>query len=133
VTIDLGTDLSTPDGMDLDPLGGVVSGRRAVGQAIARRLVTPRGGLLDDESYGYDLRQLVGEALRPGDLATVEAEIADQCRADERVDDVAVAVTLAATGALRVELTIATETLGPLRLVLAVSAVSAEILALETL
>jgi len=133
VTIDLGTDLSTPDGMDLDPLGGVVSGRRAVGQAIARRLVTPRGGLLDDESYGYDLRQLVGEALRPGDLATVEAEIADQCRMDERVDDVAVAVTLAATGALRVELTIATETLGPLRLVLAVSAVSAEILALETL
>jgi len=133
VTIDLGTDLSTPDGMDLDPLGGTVTGRRAVGQAIARRLVTPRGGLLDDESYGYDLRQLVGEALRPGDLATVEAEIADQCRMDERVDDVAVAVTLAATGALRVELTIATETLGPLRLVLAVSAVSAEILALETL
>jgi phage baseplate assembly protein W len=125
--------LSTPDGMDLDPLGGTVTGRRAVGQAIARRLVTPRGGLLDDESYGYDLRQLVGEALRPGDLATVEAEIADQCRMDERVDDVAVAVTLAATGALRVELTIATETLGPLRLVLAVSAVSAEILALETL
>ena len=133
MTLDLGTDLSTPDGADLDPLGGTVTGRRAVGQAIARRLVTPRGGLLDDESYGYDLRQLVGEALRPGDLATVEAEIADQCRADERVDDVAVAVTLAATGALRVELTIATETLGPLRLVLAVSAVSAEILALETL
>lgn len=133
MTIDLGTDLSTPDGADLDPLGGTVSGRRAVGQAIARRLVTPRGGLLDDESYGYDLRQLVGEALRPGDLATVQAEIADQCRMDERVDDVAVAVTLAASGALRVELTIATETLGPLRLVLAVSAVSAEILALETL
>jgi hypothetical protein len=133
MTIDLGTDLSTPDGMDLDPLGGTVTGRRAVGQAIARRLVTPRGGLLDDESYGYDLRQLVGEALRPGDLATVEADIADQCRADERVDDVAVAVTLSTGGALRVELTIATETLGPLRLVLAVSAVSAEILALETL
>jgi hypothetical protein len=41
VTIDLGTDLSTPDGSDLDPMGGVVSGRRALGQAIARRLITP--------------------------------------------------------------------------------------------
>lgn len=132
MTIDLGTDLSTPDGADLDPLGGTVSGARAVGQAIARRLVTPRGGLLDDPSYGYDLRQLVGEALRPGDLATVQAEIADQCRADERVDDAAVTVTQSA-GAVRVEIILALEAVGPLRLVLAVSAVTSEILALETL
>ena len=132
MTLDLGTDLSTPDGADLDPLGGTVSGRRAVGQAIARRLVTPRGGLLDDPSYGYDLRQLVGEALRPGDLATVQAEVADQCRADERVDDAAVTVTQSGA-AVRVEIILALEAVGPLRLVLSVSAVTSEILALETL
>lgn len=132
MTIDLGTDLSTPDGADLDPLGGTVSGARAVGQAIARRLVTPRGGLLDDPSYGYDLRQLVGEALRPGDLATVQAEVADQCRADERVDDAAVTVTQSGA-AVRVEIILALEATGPLRLVLSVSAVTSEILALETL
>ena len=103
-----------------------------MGQAIARRLVTPRGGLLDDPSYGYDLRQLVGEALRPGDLATVQAEVADQCRADERVDDAAVTVTQSGA-AVRVEIILALESTGPLRLVLAVSAVTSEILALETL
>jgi phage baseplate assembly protein W len=131
VTLDLGTDLSTPDGSDLDPMGGVVSGRRALGQAIARRLSTPRGSLLDDATYGYDLRSLVGEALRPGDLAAVSAEIVDQCRADERVDDAAVTVTQPTAGAVRVELLLISETVGPLRLVLAVSAVSAEILASE--
>ena len=132
MTLDIGTDLSTPDGADLDPLGGTVSGRRAVGQAIARRLVTPRGGLLDDESYGYDLRQLVGDSLGPGDLATAQAEIADQCRADERVDDAAVTVTQSGA-AVRVEIILALEAVGPLRLVLSVSAVTSEILALETL
>ena len=129
---DYGFDISTPDAADLDPLGTLVTGARALGQALARRLVTPRGGLLDDPSYGYDLRQLVGEALRPGDLATVQAEVADQCRADERVDDAAVSVKQSA-GAVRVEIILALEAVGPLRLVLAVSAVTSEILALETL
>lgn len=40
---DLGTDISTPDGLDLDPMMRTVSGVRALGQALARRLITPRG------------------------------------------------------------------------------------------
>lgn len=129
---DYGFDISTPDAADLDPLGTLVTGARALGQALARRLVTPRGGLLDDPSYGYDLRQLVGDVLDPLALETVRAEVLDQLRADERVDDASVTVTQPTRTSVRVEALVSAAA-GPFRLVIAVSAVTSEILALETL
>lgn len=130
MTTDYGSDISTPDAVDLDPLGTLVTGARALGQALARRLVTSRGSLLDDPSYGYDLRQLVGDVLGPLALETVRAEVLDQLRADERVDDAAVTVTQPTRTSVRVEAVVSAAA-GPLRLVLSVSAVSSEILALE--
>lgn len=129
MTIDFGTDISTPDAADLDPYFAPVSGWRGLGQALARRLVTPRGSLLDDASYGYDLRSRLNDALTPADLDALGAVVKRELEADERVEGAAVVVTL--TGAaLRVAARITTAS-GTFRLVLAVGSVTAEILATE--
>jgi hypothetical protein len=78
---DLGTDIGGV--MDLDPSLAPVSGRRALIEAVARRLVTPRGALWYDASYGYDLRQFLnGIAAAPSQIV---AGVVEQAEADERV------------------------------------------------
>jgi len=84
----LGTDIGTPGAADLDPYFGLVREGRCLVEAIARRLVTPRGSLFYAPSYGYDLRQGVNSDLDPADLREIEHAAAEECRADERVDDV---------------------------------------------
>lgn len=84
---DLGSDFGGVT--DLDPALPTVSGRRGLAQALARRLTTPAGALLDDPDYGYDTRLLVNA---PFNSAFVEARIAAECLKDERVDDVEVTV-----------------------------------------
>lgn len=127
--IDFGTDISTPDAADLDPYFAPVSGWRGLGQALARRLVTPRGSLIDDASYGYDLRSRLNDALTPADLAALGAVVKRELEADERVETASAAVTLAGS-TLRVAARITTAS-GTFRLVLAVGSVTAEILATE--
>jgi hypothetical protein len=69
--------------MDLGPSLGAVSGRRALIEAVARRLVTPRGALWYDPAYGYDLRQFLnGIASSPSQIV---AGVTEQAEADERV------------------------------------------------
>lgn len=127
---DYGTDIATiaPDGsIDLDPYFRVVSGSTVVSHAIVKRLVTPPGGLLDDEDYGYDLRALVHGSTSKPELDSAVAEIEAQCLADERVSDAT--ITLSASGGVltcRVQVVLVDGQ--TLRLVLAVSAVSVEVL-----
>jgi len=127
--LELGTDIATPDAADLDPYFAPVSGWRGLGQALARRLVTPRGSLLDDPSYGYDLRSRLNDSLTPADLAALGAIVTRELEADERVETATPTVAFAA-GALRVAARITTAS-GTFRLVLAVGDVTAEILATE--
>lgn len=86
---DFGRDISTFVGadaqLDLDPAWSLISGVRVVGEAIARRITTPPGSLLDDGSYGYDVRQLLEENLDARDLAEAAAAVRFQAEADERV------------------------------------------------
>lgn len=124
-----GIDISTPDAADLDPYFGTVSGWRALAQAIGRRLITPRGSLIDDAAYGFDVRSRLNGALTPSDLATMAAFVKREAEADERVERADVTVSFA-SGALTVKLILTTGD-GPFRLVLAVSAVTTEILAAE--
>lgn len=131
MTVDLGTDISTPDASDLDPMFRLVSGTRGLAEALARRLVTPRGTLLDDPAYGYDLRSRLNDNLTPGDLAQLAVDVRAELARDERVEDAAVTVTFA-NSTLRVAAVVATAA-GPFRLVLAVSSVTAEVLAAEAL
>lgn len=80
---EFGFDISTFP--DLDPRFRLISGPRVVVEAIARRLTTPRGSLLSDSDYGWDVRQLL---LAEGDAksdARALADIQAQAQADERV------------------------------------------------
>jgi hypothetical protein len=82
-----GSDFSAID--DIDQTWSVLRGdrgeRRALAQAIARRFVTPRGGLFYDESYGLDLREFVSDG--GADPSLVEPMIEAEARRDERVVD----------------------------------------------
>jgi len=110
---------------DLDPSLSVVSGRLALAQAVLRRLTSQRGTLLDDPTYGYDLRLLIGSAIREGEF---EARILEQVLAEEEVQD----ATLTLTYSLELsQLTVAlvlTDTEGPFPLTVTVNELSAEML-----
>lgn len=114
---------------DLDPAGRTVSGNEALAQALARRLQTPRGALAaigDDPDYGTDLRDFVGEDTGIGAEAEIEAAVRAECLKDERVRDVDVTAVIR-DRALTVSLRVAS-TAGEVRLVLAVSAVTVDLL-----
>ena len=93
MTTSLGIDIATPGAADIDPYFGLVSEGRCLVEALARRLVTPRGSLLNFPAYGYDVRQWVNADLDAGDLRGIERDAAEECRADERVDDAALEAT----------------------------------------
>ncbi len=125
---DYGTDIAC-DGSDLDPMFPLVTGRRVLTNALARRFATPRGALFYDPSYGLDLREYVNEALAPADVADLQRDIEAQALADERVASCAVALAFnAAARTLAVTLALV-DAEGPFRLVLAVDAVTVAVLA----
>lgn len=128
---DFGVDIATPDAADIDPYFTTVSGWRGLGQALARRLVTPRGSLIDDDAYGYDLRSRLSDTFTAAEIAQIGAIAKRELEGDERVDSATVTATFTA-GTLRVSAAIQTAS-GSFRLVLAVSSVTTEILAAEPL
>jgi len=118
--VDYGSDVSTLP--TLDPLLGPLTGPAVVGQAVARRLRTPRGQLTFHPDYGLDLRQYVNGSLLPGALPALRAAIEQEALKDERVADaVATVEYLAASQSIRVSLQLLTSQ-GPFLLVLNVSA-----------
>lgn len=130
---DFGTDIATPDAADLDPYFSPVAGARGLGQALGRRLITPRGTLLDDPSYGFDVRSAINSSLTPTQTAALELSIATELVADERVETADVSVAFA-PGSSRLTIRAIVQTAdGPFRLVLAVGSVTTEILAAEPL
>ena len=69
-TADINTPIDSATGLpDLDPYFRVVTGRTAVAQALLRRLVTPRGGLLGEPLYGLDVRAAVTAEVIAAELA----------------------------------------------------------------
>lgn len=130
-TIDYGQDLSCVS--DLTPHMLVVSGLRLVGEAIARRLQTPRGALLDDPNYGYDLTGELNNDLAQGDIGRIAAGVTAECQKDSRIlsaSTVVVFVPIANTaGSLIVTISLMT-TAGPFTLVLSVSQVTVSILSI---
>lgn len=126
---DLGTDIATPSGLDLDPSFGLVDGYRALGEALARRIVTRRGSLIDDPQYGTDVRARLNDNLDARALAELSVAIVNEWQKDERVFLARVTCTLSA-GALRIVGTVQAAT-GTFRLVLAVDAVTVSLLTVE--
>lgn len=120
--------LTTDEGLDLDPSFALVSGRRALLQAILARLDTAQGSLFYDSDYGRDLKRWLNESFRPSDAFRVQSEVEAECLKDERVHDASATVTFEPQAdRLRVALSLV-DAEGPFELVLSVSAISVEVL-----
>lgn len=77
---------------DLDP-GTDVEGMTVLAQAILRRLDTPRGGLVDDPDYGYDLKQALNKGSTAAEINALGMRIRNEITKDDRVSLVTVTVT----------------------------------------
>jgi len=127
VTVDFGLDISTPGALDLDPYFAMVTGWEQLAQALARRILTPTGGLRDDAAYGFDVRAYLNDTPPPARV--VAAEVRAQWLADERVEDCDVSVTFEGDTLSVAGVVLTSE--GAFRLVLAVSAVTVSVLRAE--
>lgn len=128
-TVAYGLDLACVS--DLDPGFVIVTGRRLLAEAIARRLQTPRGTLIDDGNYGYDVVGELGDDLAPSDLGRIAAAIEAECAKDERVVSARATVTLQVPGQPLNGLIVTVllqDGSGPFPLVLAVSSVTVALL-----
>lgn len=113
--------------LDVDPQGAMVSGRTMLAQDLARRYSTPRGRLIDDPNYGYDLTDYIYADMSPADFAAMQAGAEQEAVKDERVESAVVLATLRASGDCEVEITV-TDSDGDFKLVLSVSAVTVTLL-----
>ena len=134
MSIDLGTDISTPldpaTGLpDLDPFFGLVDGIEQLAQALHARIVTPTGALIDDLSFGHDVRENLNDASPS--TSRIAAAVRSQWLADERVLDAQVSVTFEGE-TLRIEGLVESGE-GPFRLVIAVGSVTSALLSVEAL
>ena len=97
-----------------------VSGFLAVAQMILRRWSTPRGRLIDDANFGYDLTALLSAPVTPASLSKAASNAAAEAQKDERVVKAQVTITLNAAGWLMVSGSILTAN-GPFQLVASVT------------
>lgn len=125
-----GLDLSCVQ--DLDPHMTVTQGNRLVAEAIARRLLTPKGGLIDDPNYGFDLVGAINSDISQADLGRIAAGINQEAQKDQRVFQANTQVTNVGTGPLlNLNITIALQTQqGPFTLVLTADQVTVSILSI---
>jgi phage baseplate assembly protein W len=98
-----------------------------LGEALARRLLTPRGGLFYDPTYGWDLRRYINEVLDEATEYEMRVLVEQELEKDPRV--YRATVEKVEKDLERIHLDIMVETAGgPFRLVVAVSEVSVEVL-----
>lgn len=129
-TNDFGSDLSCID--DLSPSMAEVSFTHLVLQeALARRLTTPRGFIIDDPLYGYDVRGWLNNATDNKTIARIRGEIRGELMKDERVLSANVAVTVSGNpGSLTMLIQCEGDSIaGPYNLVVSVDRVNVELLA----
>lgn len=123
---DLGSDIA--GALDLDPGLRVVSGRRALADAIVRRLTNPRGVFPDWPDYGFDLQSVTGTTLN---VSQVRQLITEQCLLEEEVQSAT--VTLEQRGEVLVATVSVTDGTGPFDLTISVSEVTTEAIIPPTL
>lgn len=100
---------------DLDPQLAEVNPTdpRAIVQAVIRRYVTPRGGLIDDPDYGLDIRAHANRGITQRDLRALAGAMQGEAQKDDRVSKAAVSLTadaLAHTLTVKVEIVPAEQT-----------------------
>jgi len=123
--VDFGTDVSTFPVPDTS--FATITGFRVLAEALARRLLTPRGFLSFHTDYGTDTRLYVNEAIDDSTLARIKAEVAAELRQDERVHDADATVAFTpATETLTITCQVVTAA-GPFSFVLALSKLKVEL------
>lgn len=118
-----GSDLSCVTDCDAAFSELPATGALIIAQAVVRRFLTPRGGLLDDADYGLDLRSYCNRGVTQQDLRTLQSRCVAEALKDERVLSarIDVATDLASVLSVRVLITPSDPALGPFTFVLAVS------------
>ena len=119
-----GTDISCAD--DIDPRGRDVSGFtvEALGQAIYRRLITPRGSNPDDADYGFDVVGYLNRGTTAQELRTLAGKVRSEVTKDDRVASAKVSMVPTPTGdavTLKISIQPYADTLGGFSLTLAVA------------
>lgn len=93
-----------------------------IAQAVTRRFLTPRRGLIDDDDYGLDLRSYCNRGVTRADLRTLQARCVAEALKDERVTSASIDVqtTSASSLSVRALITPADPALSPFTFVLSV-------------
>jgi len=116
---------------DMDPGAIEVDGRVTLAQALVRRLQTPRGGLIDDPNYGFDVTQFINDDITQATITRMQGQITAEMLKDERV--ISAVTTVVFSGGMLIITISITDGVGPFPLVLAVSAVTVQILSIGQL
>jgi phage baseplate assembly protein W len=120
---DFGTDLTALPELRFQLKDGLAN----LEEALARRLLTPRGGLFYDPTYGWDLRQYLNEVLDEATEHEMKVLVEQELEKDPRVYRATVEAVAKDLRRVQVDALVET-TAGPFRLTLAVSDVSVEVL-----
>lgn len=127
-TTDYGTDLPALD--DLPETDALISGPLNAAYAVARRWLTPSGGLADAGDpapyESFDVRSYLGRRLEAGTLAEIEQLAARCAKQDVRVQSITVTASIS-DGILSLRAQVFGAG-GPFNFVLNVSAVSVAVL-----
>jgi phage baseplate assembly protein W len=116
---------------DIGPATRLLSGLDNLAESLVRRFQTPRGALFYAPDEGLDLRQYLGEPQTPELFFEIETLVEEQAQRDERVELADATVTALDLRRIQVDLQLETAA-GPFRLVLAVSALTVEVLYADT-
>jgi len=123
---DLGTDIGCYP--DLDASFATVTAFILLGQDLARRLETARGGLFYDSQYGLDLREMVNDTATLANARKRQTQIKGEVEKDERVQRATVTVTyLLNSSSATVKLVVETAA-GPFTYILNVTALTVSLL-----
>jgi hypothetical protein len=86
-----GVDVSLTDKL---VTGRLVSGKAVVIEALYRRLITPRGSLFYDLTYGFDVSEFVGAVGYERARLVIAGMVANELAKDDRVINVTCTATL---------------------------------------
>lgn len=82
---------------DLSATPRKVTGNTRIVQALYRRLITPRGRLGADKSYGFCVADMLGETMTAADVAALKQGITAECLKEPEVRRVQVEATWSAS------------------------------------
>jgi phage baseplate assembly protein W len=123
--VDFGSDVGCYP--DLDPSFATVTALSVLGQDLARRLETPRGGLFYDSQYGTDVREMVNDSITLTNSQKRQTEIASEVLKDERVRRVTVTINYSPDASVLIKLMVETAA-GPFTFILNVTAITVSLL-----